>query len=155
LQLLSVETLQMCGEPIRSQVEAELVKYDGPEGASMYKAHALACGAATAACGTTATAAPGGGALSVRAERFLAPELLFAPSLSAATSLATPLPTLIDEAVQACPIDFRRALYGNVVLAGGTMGLRNLRTRLQYAVQVCCAHTRGKGKGKRQRQAAG
>lgn len=38
--------------------------------------------------------------------------------------------------MQACPIDFRRTLYGNVQLAGGTMALRNLRTRLQFTVQV-------------------
>ncbi|KAG1681527.1 hypothetical protein FOA52_014033 [Chlamydomonas sp. UWO 241] len=114
-----------------AEVEAELSKYDGPNGASMFKAHILGGGAAAAAGATGATAV-----LSVRTERFLAPELLFTPSLSSATSLATPLPTLIDEAVQACPIDFRRALHGNVMLAGGTMGLRNLRTRLQYAVQT-------------------
>ena len=35
---------------------------------------------------------------------------------------------LVDDAIQACPIDVRRALYGNIVLSGGSMQFKNLRT---------------------------
>jgi actin-related protein 3 len=37
----------------------------------------------------------------------------------------------VDAAVQACPIDVRRALYANVALAGGTAAIRNFGRRLQ------------------------
>ncbi len=39
-----------------------------------------------------------------------------------------PCTQLVDAAIQGCPIDLRRALYGNIVLSGGTMLLPNIRT---------------------------
>lgn len=36
----------------------------------------------------------------------------------------------VDEAIQASPIDTRRALYGNVVLSGGSTMLKNFGRRL-------------------------
>merc|ERR1719272_487424 len=52
-------------------------------------------------------------------ERFLAPEMFFHPEFFN-KDWTTPLDEVIDETVQACPIDYRRKLYNNVVLSGGS-----------------------------------
>ena len=36
----------------------------------------------------------------------------------------------MDDVIQACPIDTRRALYGNVVLSGGSTMFKNFGRRL-------------------------
>ncbi len=36
----------------------------------------------------------------------------------------------VDDVIQSCPIDTRRALYGNIVLAGGSTMMRNFGRRL-------------------------
>lgn len=51
-------------------------------------------------------------------ERFLAPEMFFSPEIFSSDFL-TPLPRVVDETVQSCPIDTRRGLYNNIVLSGG------------------------------------
>ena len=43
-------------------------------------------------------------------ERFLAPEIFFAPEIYS-SDYTTPLPKLVDDTVQMCPIDTRRGLY--------------------------------------------
>lgn len=76
------------------QVQAELVKYAGAGAQQLHKSY----------CWEPQQlpdlGLPSVGCASVGAERFLAPELLFTPSLSSASALSAPLPTLIDEAVQ-------------------------------------------------------
>ncbi|KAL6769194.1 ARP3 [Auxenochlorella protothecoides x Auxenochlorella symbiontica] len=68
-------------------------------------------------------------------ERWRGPELFFYPG--AFTKDATPsLPDLIDDAIQACPIDTRRALYGNIVLSGGSTLFKGLARRLETEVQA-------------------
>ena len=47
----------------------------------------------------------------------------------------TPLDELIDMVVQACPIDFRRKLYKNIVLSGGSTLFKGFDKRLQAGVQ--------------------
>jgi len=42
----------------------------------------------------------------------------------------TPLDELIDDCVQACPIDYRRSLYKNVVLSGGSTLFKGFNERL-------------------------
>lgn len=37
---------------------------------------------------------------------------------------------LVDNAIQSCPIDTRRALYGNIVLSGGGTMFKNFGRRL-------------------------
>lgn len=66
-------------------------------------------------------------------ERFLGPEVFFSPEMCFASSsaLTRPLPALIDEVIQACPIDCRRSLYKNVVLSGGSTMFRDFDKRLQ------------------------
>ncbi|KAF4715748.1 Actin- protein 3 [Perkinsus olseni] len=49
---------------------------------------------------------------SVCYERFIAPEILFEPAISCGAERdATPLPVLVDDAIQAAPIDYRAKLY--------------------------------------------
>jgi actin-related protein 3 len=63
-------------------------------------------------------------------ERFLAGEAFFNPELVSSEHL-TPLPTLVDQVIQACPMDCRRALYGNIVLSGGSTLFKDFSRRLQ------------------------
>jgi actin-related protein 3 len=63
-------------------------------------------------------------------ERFLAGEAFFNPELISSDHL-TPLPNLVDQVIQACPMDCRRALYGNIVLSGGSTLFKDFSKRLQ------------------------
>lgn len=67
-------------------------------------------------------------------ERFLAPEMFFHPEFFS-KDWTTPLDELIDETVQGCPIDYRRKLYNNVVLSGGSTLFDGFDTRLKRMVQ--------------------
>ncbi|SCV00136.1 LAMI_0G03114g1_1 [Lachancea mirantina] len=63
-------------------------------------------------------------------ERFLAPEIFF--NMEIATSdFLTPLPTVVDQTIQACPIDVRKGLYNNIVLSGGSTMFKDFGRRLQ------------------------
>lgn len=63
-------------------------------------------------------------------ERFLAPEIFFNPEI-ASSNFFTPLPTLVDQTIQACPIDVRKGLYNNIVLSGGSTMFKDFGRRLQ------------------------
>lgn len=63
-------------------------------------------------------------------ERFLAGEAFFNPELISSDHL-TPLPNLVDQVIQAGPMDCRRALYGNIVLSGGSTLFKDFSKRLQ------------------------
>lgn len=63
-------------------------------------------------------------------ERFLAPEIFFNPEICSSDYL-TPLPTVVDQVVQACPIDVRKRLYKNIVLSGGLTMFKDFGRRLQ------------------------
>ncbi|EKX44500.1 hypothetical protein GUITHDRAFT_109620 [Guillardia theta CCMP2712] len=63
-------------------------------------------------------------------ERFLAPEIFFSPEMYSSDYLK-PLPVLIDEMIQSCPIDTRRGLYGNVVLSGGSTMFKDFDKKLK------------------------
>jgi len=67
-------------------------------------------------------------------ERFLAPEIFFSPEIFS-SDYTTPLPTLVDECVQSCPIDVRRGLYKNIVLSGGSTMYKDFAKRLQRDVK--------------------
>lgn len=47
----------------------------------------------------------------------------------------TPLDEVIDKAIQSCPMDYRRKLYKNITLSGGTTLFDNFDKRLQSLVQ--------------------
>jgi len=74
-------------------------------------------------------------------ERFLAPEIYFRPEVFSDQTVATPLPELVDHCIMQCPIDYRRRLYSNVVLAGGSTTFLHFKERLQHEVQ-CVVDTR-------------
>lgn len=67
-------------------------------------------------------------------ERFLAPEMFFNPEIFSSNFL-TPLPRVVDDTVQSCPIDSRRGLYGNIVLSGGSTMFKDFGRRLQRDIK--------------------
>lgn len=67
-------------------------------------------------------------------ERFLGPEIFFNPEIYSQDH-STPLPNILDSVVQSCPIDTRRALYGNIVLSGGTTMFKDFGRRIQRDVK--------------------
>eukprot|EP00479_Gromia_sphaerica_P013630 TRINITY_DN76_c0_g1_i6.p1 TRINITY_DN76_c0_g1~~TRINITY_DN76_c0_g1_i6.p1 ORF type:complete len:367 (-),score=92.57 TRINITY_DN76_c0_g1_i6:207-1307(-) len=66
-------------------------------------------------------------------ERFLGPEIFFSPEIFN-SDFTTPLAQVVDECIQACPIDCRRALYRNIVLSGGSTMFKDFGRRLQRDV---------------------
>ena len=71
---------------------------------------------------------PDGENLTVGAERFMAPELLFNPGVIG--SEEAPLDELIYQMVQNCDVDLRRDLFSNIVLSGGSTMFPGLKERL-------------------------
>eukprot|EP00002_Diphylleia_rotans_P038839 TRINITY_DN887_c0_g1_i1.p1 TRINITY_DN887_c0_g1~~TRINITY_DN887_c0_g1_i1.p1 ORF type:complete len:416 (-),score=105.02 TRINITY_DN887_c0_g1_i1:398-1645(-) len=67
-------------------------------------------------------------------ERFLGPEIFFNPEIFS-PNFSTPLPDLVDQTIQSCPIDARRSLYKNIVLSGGTTMFKGFDKRLQRDVK--------------------
>ena len=67
-------------------------------------------------------------------ERFLGPEIFFNPELASSSHL-TPLPDMLDAAIQSSPIDTRRGLYRNIVLSGGSTMYKDFGRRLQRDVK--------------------
>ena len=63
-------------------------------------------------------------------ERFLGPEIFFNPEIFSSDFL-TPLPTVVDNVIQQCPIDVRRGLYKNIVLSGGTTMFKDFGRRVE------------------------
>merc|ERR1712137_296893 len=72
--------------------------------------------------------------LQISYERFLAPEIFFNPEIFS-SSVTTPLPEMVDSCIRKCPIDCRRQLYGNIVLAGGSTIFTHFAERLNRDVQ--------------------
>jgi len=67
-------------------------------------------------------------------ERFLGPEIFFNPEIFSSDFL-TPLPKVVDDTIQSCPIDVRRGLYKNIVLSGGSTMFKDFGKRLQRDVK--------------------
>jgi actin-related protein 3 len=67
-------------------------------------------------------------------ERFLGPEIFFNPEIFSSDFL-TPLPKVVDDTIQTCPIDCRRGLYRNIVLSGGSTMFKDFGKRLQRDVK--------------------
>jgi len=63
-------------------------------------------------------------------ERFLGPELFFSPEIFS-SDWTVPLPDIVDNTIQACPIDTRRPLYNYITLSGGTTMFKNFTKRLE------------------------
>jgi len=67
-------------------------------------------------------------------ERFLGPEVFFNPEIYSG-DYVTPLPEMVDNVIQTCPIDTRRPLYQNIVLSGGSTMYKDLNKRLQRDIK--------------------
>ena len=67
-------------------------------------------------------------------ERFLGPEIFFNPEIFS-SEFTTPLPTVVDQTIQACPIDTRRPLYRNIVLSGGSTMFKDFGRRVQRDIK--------------------
>lgn len=67
-------------------------------------------------------------------ERFLGPEIFFSPEILNSDFL-TPLPKVVDDTIQTCPIDCRRGLYKNIVLSGGSTMFKDFSKRLQRDIK--------------------
>jgi len=68
--------------------------------------------------------------LDIGYERFLCPEIFFSPEIFS-SDFAVPLPDIVDQSVQACPLDTRRSLYDFVTLSGGSTMFKDFDKRLQ------------------------
>jgi len=75
---------------------------------------------------------PDGQIISIGAERFRCPEVLFKPSMIGKESLG--IHSLTFESINACDIDVRRDLYANTVLSGGSTMFPGIDARLQHEI---------------------
>lgn len=73
----------------------------------------------------------------IGSERFLGPEIFFHPEILGTSTRDVPLSlaACIDDVIVSAPIDYRRALYRNVVLCGGSAGIVHFPNRLQKELQ--------------------
>jgi len=67
-------------------------------------------------------------------ERFLGPEMFFHPEF-VHQDWKTPLDEVIDISIQSCPMDFRRTLYKNIVLSGGSTLFDGFDKKLNKLIQ--------------------
>jgi actin-related protein 3 len=67
-------------------------------------------------------------------ERFLGPEIFFSPEIFS-SDFTEPLPNVVDQCVQACPIDTRRPLYNYITLSGGTTMFKHFVKRLERDIR--------------------
>lgn len=67
-------------------------------------------------------------------ERFLGPEIFFSPEIFSSDH-TTPLPSIVDQMIQMCPIDTRRPLYKYITLSGGTTMFKHFVKRLERDIR--------------------
>lgn len=48
-------------------------------------------------------------------------------------SMTTPLPEVVDNCISQCPIDYRRRLYSNIVLSGGSTAFQHFKEAFYHA----------------------
>ena len=68
-------------------------------------------------------------------ELFLGPESFFSPEIID-KNWKMSLDETIDNTIQQCPIDYRRKLYSNIVMSGGSTQFKNFDKRLMKSLQV-------------------
>jgi len=71
-------------------------------------------------------------------ERFLGPEIFFSPEIFS-SDFTTPLPNVVDQTIQQCPIDTRRSLYNYITLSGGSTMYKHFVNRLSRDIKKCCS----------------
>jgi actin-related protein 3 len=67
-------------------------------------------------------------------QRFLGPEIFFSPEIFS-SDFTVPLPTVVDQTIQACPIDTRRPLYRYITLSGGSTMFKHFVKRLERDIK--------------------
>jgi actin-related protein len=77
---------------------------------------------------------PDGKVITIAAERFRCPEVLFQPSFIGKESDG--IHKLTYDSIQSCDIDIRRDLYTNVVLSGGTTMFDKIDVRLSKEISA-------------------
>lgn len=75
-----------------------------------------------------------GRSIEVGFEKFASSEIFFDPQLAGLDY--DPLPQIVDQAIQSCPIDCRKNLYKNICLSGGSTLFRNFSNRLEEELGV-------------------
>merc|ERR1711971_1153487 len=75
---------------------------------------------------------PDGTMLTIGSERFRCPEVMFNPSLVGREQVGVHDATY--NSIMKCDIDIRKALYGNIVLSGGTTMFEGLVDRMQKEI---------------------
>merc|ERR1711994_560145 len=77
---------------------------------------------------------PDGQVITVGAERFRCPEVLFKPSFIGKESDG--VHTTTYDSIMKCDVDIRKDLYGNIVLSGGTTMFTGIAERMQKEIQA-------------------
>eukprot|EP00483_Globobulimina_turgida_P002290 UN02292 len=77
---------------------------------------------------------PDGQIITIGAERFRCPEVLFKPNLIGLESEG--IDKLIYNSILKCDIDIRRDLYGNIVMSGGTTMYQGIAERVQKEIKL-------------------
>jgi len=77
-------------------------------------------------------------------ERFLGPEVFFNPEIFS-SDFTTPLPEVVHDVIQSCPIDYKKPLYKNIVLSGGTTMFQYFGRRLQRDIRTLISQQYGEG----------
>ena len=77
---------------------------------------------------------PDGQVITIGAERFRAPEVLFQPSFIGVESDGIHLLTF--NSIMKCDVDIRKDLYNNIVMSGGTTMYRNIAERMQAEIKA-------------------
>ena len=67
-------------------------------------------------------------------ERFLGPEIFFSPEIFS-SDFRDPLPDVVDQTIQSCPIDTRRPLYNYITLSGGSTMFKHFTKRLERDIR--------------------
>lgn len=67
-------------------------------------------------------------------ELFLGPEAFFSPEIID-KNYTQSIDQICDLTIQSCPIDYRRRLYSNIVLSGGSTMFKNFDKRLEKTIQ--------------------
>merc|ERR1712205_264477 len=83
---------------------------------------------------------PDGTMLTIGSERFRCPEVMFNPSLMGREQVGVHDATY--NSIMKCDIDIRKALYGNIVLSGGTTMFEGLVDRMQKEIAALAPSSR-------------
>lgn len=75
---------------------------------------------------------PDGNVITIGAERFRCPEVLFQPSFIGVEQAG--IHKLAFDSIMKCDVDIRKDLYGNIVMSGGTTMFDQIDTRLRNEV---------------------